>query len=83
MLPNKIGTKSYILVELFGPTCPLVEGYALVVNWIDTNIERSRYHVQSMSLYISLAYGISRVEAAYCNIHIRAVMMTILGESGA
>ena len=43
-LQNEIRIKSYILAKLFGLTS-LVEGYTLVVNWIDTNFERSECQV--------------------------------------
>ena len=36
-LQKEIGTKTYILSKLFGGACPLVEGYASVVTWIDKN----------------------------------------------
>ena len=40
-LQREIGTKTYILSKLFGNACPLVQGYASVISWIDENLRLS------------------------------------------
>ena len=81
-LQRKIGTKTYILSNLFGDACPLVEGYASVVTWIDENFASFKRHICTTVACTSFAYDLSRTEAAYYNACIRASTTAPLGDPG-
>ena len=56
---KEIGTKKYILSKLFGPKCPLIEGYILVVEYVDANFESIEQQVQTTTICTSLVYNLS------------------------
>ena len=71
-LQREIFTKTYILSKLFGGACPLVEGYASVVTWIDNNFVSFERQVSTTAMCTSFAYDLSQTEVAYYNTCIRA-----------
>ena len=81
-LQREIGTKTYILSKLFGNTCPLVQGYASIVTWIDENFASFEHHVSTTALCTSFAYNLSRIEATYYNVCIRASTTALMGDHG-
>ena len=81
-LQKEIGTKTYILAKLFGGTCPLVEGYASIVTWIDANFAAFERQVSTPAQCTSFAYDLSRTEAVYYNACIRASTTALIGDLG-
>ena len=81
-LQKEIGTKTFILSNLFGGTCPLFEGYASVVTWIDKNFALFQRQVSTPAQCTSFAYDLSRTEAAYYNAYIQASTTALVGDPG-
>ena len=82
-LQHEIGTKTYILSKLFEGACPLVEGYAPVVTWADSNFVLFERQVSTTAMCNSLAYNLSQTEAACYNACICAFTTALLGDPGS